>query len=107
MAVMCVRNTVLEDLHAGAHPASESGDYMDVKVVSPFGEIPWTKLSRICDDEMRRLMKEVVTKLYSGLLRLDDPQFVERMKTLARQYAWRWDEPKDVLKPSPRRRKNP
>jgi len=41
MAVMCVRNTFLEDLHAGAGPSSKTEDYSDVKVVSPFGEIEW------------------------------------------------------------------
>ena len=43
----CVRNTQLEDLHAGIFPASQSGDYDDVKVISPYGEIPWNGLSRI------------------------------------------------------------
>ena len=39
----CVRNTQLEDLHAGIFPASQSGDYDDVKVISPYGEtIPQT-----------------------------------------------------------------
>src|SRR6266404_9748741 len=41
MAVYCVRNTFLEDLHAGTVPSSKAGDYSDVKVVSPYGEIPW------------------------------------------------------------------
>jgi hypothetical protein len=31
----CVRNTVLEDLHAGIFQGSEAGDYSDVKVVPP------------------------------------------------------------------------
>ena len=29
----CMRNTRLEDLHAGIYPASATGDYTDVKVV--------------------------------------------------------------------------
>jgi len=32
LAMMCVRNTILEDLHAGTHPISETGDYSDVVV---------------------------------------------------------------------------
>jgi hypothetical protein len=39
----CVRNTGLEDLHAGVAPSSATGDYSDVKVVTPYGEIPWTR----------------------------------------------------------------
>jgi hypothetical protein len=47
MARECFRNTKLEDFHAGRYPSSESGDYSDVKVVSPFGEILWADLSAI------------------------------------------------------------
>jgi len=37
----CFRNTdVLEDLHSGEVPISESGDYSDVKVITPDREIP-------------------------------------------------------------------
>jgi hypothetical protein len=36
----CVRNTRIEDIHAGITPASLLGDYSDVKVVTPYGEIP-------------------------------------------------------------------
>jgi len=46
------RNGPLEDIHAGASPSSKTGDYSDVKVVSPFGEIPWMELSRISQEEM-------------------------------------------------------
>ena len=65
MALKCFRNTVLEDFHAGIVPASESGDYSDVTVVSPFGEIPWKKLSRLSDDEMKVLMIQVVHYCYN------------------------------------------
>jgi len=58
---------VLEDFHAGISPSSESGDYSDVKVVSPFGEIPWEKLSRLSDDEMKVLMIQVVHYCYNFL----------------------------------------
>jgi hypothetical protein len=56
IAALCVRNTFLEDLHSGTSPASQTGDYSDVTVVTPYGEIPWQKLSRISDEEMKRLM---------------------------------------------------
>ncbi len=64
---VCVRNTCLEDLHAGIVPASETGDYSDVKVISPYGEIPWTQLSRISDEEMKRLMIEIVDRVFTFL----------------------------------------
>jgi hypothetical protein len=70
MALTCFRNTELENLHAGASPSSKSGDYSDVKVVSPFGEIPWEKLSRLNDDEMKVLMIEVVHRCYNFLTNL-------------------------------------
>src|ERR1700730_5269368 len=60
MAVLCVRNTSIEDVHAGIEPHSPSGDYSDVKVVTPVGEIPWPRMSCIRDDEMRAFMKQVV-----------------------------------------------
>jgi len=97
MAFKCVRNTFLEDLHAGTVPGSDTDDYSDVKVVTPYGEIPWTRLSRISEDEMRQLMQEVVNKLYSVLLRVDDPAFVETVKQFGKQRTATWDEPKDVF----------
>jgi hypothetical protein len=93
VALVCVRNTCIEDIHAGITPASPAGDYSDVKVVTPAGDIPWNDLSRISDDEMRRFMKEVVNKIYTVLLRLDDPAFVERLTSYAGQCTSRWDEP--------------
>jgi hypothetical protein len=62
MALRCFRNTKLEDLHAGTSPSSQSGDYTDVKVASPFGEIPWHNLGRLSGDEMRVLMIDVVNR---------------------------------------------
>lgn len=64
----CVRNTQLEDLHAGIFPASQSGNYDDVKVVSPYGEIAWNDLSQISDEEMKALMIEVVNKVFTFLV---------------------------------------
>jgi hypothetical protein len=94
MALMCVRNTCIEDIHAGVEPSSKAGDFSDVKVVTPFGEIPWNNLSRIRDDEMREFMKQVVDRLYTVLLRLDDPEFVDGMDRYARRATARWDEPR-------------
>jgi hypothetical protein len=96
MALMCVRNTCIEDIHAGLEPSSKTGDFSDVKIVTPYGEIPWSELSRIRDDEMRQFIKEVVDKLYTVLLRLDDAEFVDRMDQYARRATAKWDEPRNL-----------
>lgn len=96
MALMCVRNTCIEDVHAGVEPSSKAGDFSDAKLVTPYGEIPWNKLSRIRNDEMREFMKQVVDRLYTVLLRLDDPAFVDRMDQYARRATAKWDEPRNL-----------
>jgi hypothetical protein len=61
IALHCFRNTdVLEDLHSGKVPVSESGDYSDVKVITPDREIPWSDLSRFDNSEMKAMMIDVV-----------------------------------------------
>lgn len=81
----CVRNTGLEDFHAGVTPSSATGDYSDVKVVTPYGEIPWANLSRISDEEMKVLMIEVTNKVFTFLTRGED------LMTLGP--AARWNKP--------------
>ena len=72
LARQCFRNTLLEDLHAGITPNSQTGDYTDVVVRSPYGEIPWPRLSRLSDEEMKALMIDVVNKTYRTLRLLFD-----------------------------------
>jgi hypothetical protein len=43
-----------------------------VHVVTPYGEIPWSALSRISDDEMKLLIIEIVNKVYTFLIHSDD-----------------------------------
>jgi hypothetical protein len=64
IAEKAIRNS-LEDLHAGISPSTMSGDYSDVKVVTPYGEIPWNDVSRISDKEMRTLMLEIEISLHN------------------------------------------
>lgn len=64
IAEKAIRNS-LEDLHAGISPSTKTGDYSDVKVVTPYGEIPWNELSRISDKELRNLMLEIEIKLHN------------------------------------------
>jgi len=78
----CVRNTKLEDLHAGRFPGSEAGDFSDVRVVTPYGEIAWTHLSRISDREMKALMIEVVDRVFTFL------QYPEELATLGSAAGW-------------------
>jgi len=49
----CFRNSMLEDWHAGREVVSPAGDFSDVKIVSPAGEIPYLEASRISDPEMK------------------------------------------------------
>jgi ligand-binding SRPBCC domain-containing protein len=74
MAQQCFRNTVLEDFHAGITPYSEAGDYSDVVVNTPAGTIPWSKLSRLSDEEMKTLMIDVVNRTYLLLRTLFDEE---------------------------------
>jgi hypothetical protein len=73
MALRCVRNTYLEDLHAGKVPHSKVGDYSDVVVIAAEERIPWHQLSRFNDQEMKTLMIEVVDHCYDFLAILADP----------------------------------
>ena len=38
---------------------------------TPYGEIPWTNLSRISDAEMRELMIEITNKVFTYLMNID------------------------------------
>jgi hypothetical protein len=93
MAMMCVRNTKLEDLHAGLVPITRTGDYSDVFVVDADGRrIPWLEASHIDDAQMRDLMRQIVNRLYSFHLRCDDKEFqneIDRWMTV----AGKWDDP--------------
>jgi hypothetical protein len=56
------RSSLLEDLYSGIAPSSARGDYSDVCVTTPYGEIPWPKLSRLSDEQMMSLMIDVVNQ---------------------------------------------
>ena len=93
IALTCVRNTFLDNLHDGITPPSETGDYSDVNVVTPYGDINWRNLSRISDDEMRTLMKEVVNKIYTVLVHLDDEAFRAALLHRGAKQTVCWDDP--------------
>lgn len=97
MAVICVRNSRLEDLHAGRMPVSITGDGSDIVVLDGEGDrIPWSEVSRIDDDEMHALMREIVDRLYTFHLRIDDPLFRAEIERWAAATA-HWD----AAKPDP------
>ena len=92
----CFRNSMLEDLHAGIAPSSKAGDYSDVVVHTPFGEIPWARLSRLDDEEMKVLMIDVVDKTYQFIRRLFDAEVGGAIlrQLAARDLLPRWEDPK-------------
>ena len=93
MAMLCVRNTQLETLHAGLTPITRTGEYSDVVVLDADGRrIPWTEVSRFDEDEMRALMRDIVNRLYTFHLHADEPKLqatIERWMGVADK----WDEP--------------
>lgn len=93
-----VRNSELENLHAGTTPSSATGDFSDVKVVTPYGEIPWNDVSRISDKEMRVLMLDIEKKMVGmlTLLKSLESKFTQKEidNLLKKKYAegvtWDW-----------------
>ena len=97
LAMMCVRNTGLETLHAGIVPVTHAGDYFDVRVIDADGrEIAWNDVSHLDDGQMRALMKEIVSRLYTFNISIDDLEFRDRVDRWAR-LADRWDEPNEDI----------
>ena len=65
MAMMCFRNSILEDIHGGIEPVSHTGDFSDVVVIDANGRrISWTEVSRVGTEELGDLMRQVVNHLY-------------------------------------------
>ena len=64
-------------------------------VRSPYGEIPWPRVSRISDEEMKRLMIDVVDRVYGCLhMLLDEPDGGALLGVLAeREFKPQWQEP--------------
>jgi hypothetical protein len=94
MARDCFRNTKLADFHAGTFPSSKAGDYLDVKVVPPYGEIAWERLGRLSDEEMKSRMIDVVYHCYDFLSTLLNP-FGDTMVEHLKQHDVlpRWKDP--------------
>jgi len=96
IAFQCFRNsTSIEDIHAGIQPVSLTGDYSDVKVIDAEGnEILWPDLSRIFDDEMKRLNKEIVNNIFTILYLFENGSLRLRLPVLNRATVpLDWDPP--------------
>ena len=66
MAVMCVRNTILEDIHARIEPVTRTGDFADVVVIDTDGRrLPGPDVSPHWHPRVGRLMRQVVNRLYT------------------------------------------
>ena len=94
MAMICVRNTGIEDLHAGTVPVTRTGDYSDVFVIDADGRrIAWSDVSHMDDGGMRDLMRQIVDRLYTFHMHCDDPVFRDHLdRWLA--LSGTWDDPK-------------
>lgn len=82
----CFRNSILEDWHAGREIISPAGDFSDVKIVTPAGEMPYLDASRISDAEIKALMQQVVDAVFTFLSYPEQP--------IRLGGAARWDKPK-------------
>ncbi len=93
LAMLCVRNTKLEDLHAGVSPATRTGDHSDVVVIDAEGrKIPWTEVSHLDDETLRALMRQIVDRFYTFHPKADDPGLRETIDRWAAA-SGAWDDP--------------
>ena len=91
---MCVRNTKLEDTHAGISPVCRTGDYSDVTVIDADGRrIPWPAVSHFDSDTMRAPMRQIVDFLYTFQVKAGNPHFQAIMERWAAD-ARGWRAPK-------------
>ena len=94
MVLACVRNSEIENIHAGLSPVTKTGDYSDVTVVdADRRRILWPEVSHIDDATMRDLMRQVVDRVFTFEARAAEPGFLERIGPWM-EAASRWDEPK-------------
>lgn len=79
ITALAFRNGPIEDLHAGKVCTACSGN---------------PEVSHISDDEMKRIMKSAVNKMYRLLWQRDhDPGAYLKSLTLGERYTLRWDLP--------------
>jgi len=94
MAMICVRNTKIEDLHARIVPVAHKSDYQVVFITDAEGrQSPCAEACRLVDVQMRHLMRQIVDRLYTFYLKADDLWFRDRLDRWL-SVSDPWDEPK-------------
>jgi hypothetical protein len=110
ITLTCVREGSIEKFHQGRGAYSKTGDYTDVTVVTPFGEIPWNEVIHISQEEMKKLMQEIVNKIYTVLANIDNEEFIIALTNWGGGYTPHWDTPEYlpdfVLSNNPRKRRS-
>ena len=104
----CAVETSLNRLRMGDRVLSKTGDFSDVKIVTPFGESPWNNACRITSDEIKNFDQDFLNKVYTFLLyylksgtagaRLKNPQSLRAAKIDKRIQSF-WDsakKPKEI-----------
>ena len=104
ITVACFRNTNIENIHAGITPVSKMEDFSDVYVVDAEGnKIAWRDVSRISQEEMKLLNKEISNRVFALL---EDATTVHGARNLIKrlEFAMRcsvdWDLPTDKQRQS-------
>jgi len=93
MAMICARNTKIEDLHARIVPVAHKSDYQDVFITDAEGrQIPCAEECHLVDVQMRHLMRQIVDRLYTFYLKADDLGFRDRLDRWL-SVSDPWDEP--------------
>ncbi len=93
MAIKCFRDAILEDIHSGVHPVTHTGNFSDVVVIDANGRrIPWPEAAHFELDELRNLMRQIVTRLYTCNVNAGDFDFLVMLDWTAREDQAR-DEP--------------
>ena len=55
--------------------------------------MPWPDVSRFDEDEMRDLMRQIVNKIYTFLVKMEDPDFAA-WRDFLRSQTSKWDRPR-------------
>ena len=95
MGLMCFADSGLGKLTEGECPVTRTGDYSDVVVVDADGRIiPWRRVARFDAKEMRRTRREIVDKLFTFLLNMQETE-LEALRDHRRSETSKWDSPRE------------
>lgn len=95
MGLMCFADSGLGKLTEGECPVTRTGDYSDVVVVDADGRIiPWRRVARFDAREMRRTRREIVDKLFTFLLNMQESE-LEALRDHRRSETSKWDSPRE------------